>query len=621
MTSLKIGNQNQETTQNQTNDRGHGGDRRESRRESRRKNADDTFVSLVELLRPEAAGKAMQPRAENALKWVQASLARDPEIIKGHEVRITSISREKGYPVKYPGIVITLFNPSTNRIASHTLMLEDGETLQPLENRTFRGDNITPEPVPSMVWDSEYQQAVRTEVYELYKDVADVKYASMGVTVVPHTLSIPIITEHTSQDINPLDAQFVAIVESLSSFYKWLGRDASRVKLGEAFNPDREQLVANVDQAPTIEFDQMGQPRRSDFCISLSVKKRRDEKRDVGPLSYNRDDQVDSGTILRVSGYCLPYYTQPNLDDKKPRNFGINIIVTAIEGKSTPSLELFLYGMASTTVLTNNDMWADGFKPALIVADPMRNLGGLFLEIPDQNGESMPRRDYAASSSNEFLDDVDFLFSSDVTVSLDCSESGATAWITDLFLNNDLDAIEEAADNLTNEEYSAIVNNDVNDAIVRSDTRRFYTGEYSGAHSVRDIRDVDYLYLINKFDENGSAEAAKDWDESLGDDSEYGLHQRAVLTQEALGHGTYRITGVVDRVKLDASFFEAVVNALHNTDMLPNTNDISRGFRPKQRLEAKNVKGRMDSQELGSNYRTNHSRQVNRQRNAFRDRG
>ena len=622
--TLEIGGQNQNqkktTTTESRSDRGHGGDRRESRRESRRKNADDKFVSLVDLLRPEASGKAMQPRAENAFKWIQQSLERDPDIIKDHEIRVTAVSREKGHTVKYPGIVITINKPGSNRVAVHTLLLEDGEPLQPLERHTYRGEDITPVPVPSMVWDLDYQIAVQTEVGDLYKDIADVKFASCGVTVVPHTFAIPLITD-SNTDANPFDSQFVHVVESLSSFYRWLNRDNTRVKLGEAFNPDKEQLVATVDQQPTVEFDQMGQPRRSDFCISLSVKKRRDEKRDDGPLSYNRDDQVDSGTILRVSGYCLPYYTQPNLDDKKPRNFGINIVVTAIEGKSTPSPELFLYGMACTTVLTNNDMWADGFKPALLHADPHRNLGGLFLEIPNSNGESMERRQYAGVASDEFLDDVDFLFSSDVTISLDCSESGATAWITDLFIQNDLDALEEAADNLTGKEYSDIVDRDVDDVIIRQDTRRFYTGEYNGNHVLRDIRDVDYLYLINFGDDNTALDLAKEWDESLADDTEWGLHQRQMLLQEALGHGGFRITGTVDRAKLDSDFFETVVQALYNMDMLPNVNDIVRGFRPKQRLEASKVKGRMDSTQLGANYRSSSSRSVRRNRRDFRDRG
>lgn len=618
--TLKVDGQkeNNQPTNHKSADRGHGGSRRDRGRD-RKSTADSTFVSLTELLRPEAAGKAMAPRAESAFKWLMMSLERDPNIIKDHEIRISAVSREKGYSVKYPGIVITLMKPGTNRVAAHTIMLEDGEPLPPLERRVWRGEDITPHPVPSLVWDVDYEQAVRTEVYDMYKDVADVKFASAGVTTLPHTFQIPQLTEATNKEANPMDSVFVHVVESMSSFYRWLERDSSRVKLGEAFDPRSEQLVANVDQTPTIEFDQFGQPRRSDFCISLSVRKRREDKREHVPLSYNRDDQVDSGTILRVSGYCLPYYTQPNLEAKKPRNFGVNIVVTGIEGKSTPSPELFLYGLASTTVLTNNDMWADGFKPALVVNEPTRNLGGLFLEIPDKDGLSMPRREYPISAQDEFLDDVDFLFSSDITISLDCSESGPTAWITDLFINNDIDALEEAADNLTDNEYSNYAN-DVGDVIVRSDTRRFYAGEYSGNHVLRDIRDVDYLYLINKFDESGSLEAAKDWDVSLADDSEYGLHQRLQLIQEALGHGVYRITGTYDRVKLDADFFEAVVEGLYEIDMLPQTSDVHRGFRPKQRLEANKVKGRMDSTSLGANYRTQSSRNITRGRTSFRDR-
>lgn len=77
-------------------------------------------------------------------------------------------------------------------------------------------------------------------------------------------------------------------------------------------------------------------------------------------------------------------------------------------------------------------MWVNGFKPALVQQEPTRNLGGLFLEIPDEKGEAMPRRSYANTAVNDFLDDVDFLFSNQVIISMDCTESGPTTWITDL---------------------------------------------------------------------------------------------------------------------------------------------------------------------------------------------
>lgn len=63
-------------------------------------------------------------------------------------------------------------------------------------------------------------------------------------------------------------------------------------------------------------------------------------------FSYNKSVEEDSGVILRVTGYVEPFYTELDLD-KKPRNFGINIIANGIEGNSSPSPELFLYAMAS----------------------------------------------------------------------------------------------------------------------------------------------------------------------------------------------------------------------------------------------------------------------------------
>lgn len=605
---------NNERRGDRNNNRG-----REDRRQSRKEKADRNFTTLSQLLRPVAATKQMGPRAEAAQKWISAALSRDPNILPGFEIKIGGVSREQGYETKYPGVVIAIRNLNSNRVLAHVLMLEDGEPLQPRKRTSFRGEDITTIPVASKTWDQTYLRAVQTETQELFKEITDLRFASSGVTVIPHSFVIPAVTEQTAIELNPLDSLFIHVVESSNSLYNWLTRDNSKVKMGEVFDYDYEQIVANIDQTPTVEFDHVGQPKRSDFCISLSIKKRdeRDED-DREEWSYNKSAEEDTGVILRVTGYVEPFYTEIDLDKKKPRNFGINIVATGIEGNSSPSPELFLYGLSCLSILTNNDMWVNGYKPALVQQDPTRNLGGLFLEIPDEKGEAMERRTYANTAVNDFLEDVDFLFSDQVTISMDCSESGPTAWITDLLLDNDLDAWEDAADNLTAGEYSN--RGSADDVILKAETRRFYQGEYAGETSARSISDVGYLYLINAYDENSSLKAAEDWDYSLEDNTELGLHNRLQLIRDAVGHSGLKITGYLDRVRIDGEFFGLVVEALDECRMLPSVDNYTQDFRPRQRLSADNVRGAMSSKDLGRGYRGPSSRSFSRSSTGYRDR-
>lgn len=308
-----------------------------------------------------------------------------------------------------------------------------------------------------------------------------------------------------------------------------------------------------------------------------------------------------------MTGFVTPYYTEPDLDKRSPRNFGLNIVVTDISGQSTPSPELFLFGLASTSILAANDQWVDGFKPSILTATPNRNPGGLFLEIPDQNNEAMRRKEYATTAHNELLDDIEFLFSNDIKVSLDCNDSGPLSWITNLLLLNKTADVFEAADNLTDDVFDEFSRKDY-DCIVRDETRRFYLGNAETEQGVRDIREVDYLYLINAFDENGSAQAAKEWDWSIASDNEYGLHQRKQLIEDVYGHGSCSITGFTDRVVIEPLFIKDLVDSLDELRMLPAFDNYSKHHRPKQRLSASDVGGTIKASDLGMAYRGRNSR-------------
>ena len=618
-------NQSNDNTQRRT---GHeSGNRRDSRRDDRRDRSDAQYKSLTDILRPQLGVKNLTPRAELIHKWLKLSLA-SQEILPEYNIKIGTISREQGYEVRYPGLIITVNLKNTNRVASHVLLVSDGETIEPKKRRVYAGEDITPIVVPSKIWGEFYEKQVKAEIAEMYKDiikgdVADIKFASMGCTVIPHSMPIAAYGENPSNDHNPLDPLYIQVVESLTSFDRFIRRDTSLVQLGRSFNPKYQMMSANVDQIPAVEFDALGQPRRSDFCISLSVKKRNDrdsdDRRDREDEDYNKIDSEESGTILRVTGFVTPYYTEPDLEKRRPQNFGLNIVVTDISGDSTPSPELFLYGLACTSILTANDQWVDGFKPAILTGTPNRNPGGLFLEIPDSKGEAMHRKEYPTTAQAELLDDIDFLFSDEVKVSLDCNDSGPLAWITDMFVFNNSKDVFEASNNLTDNEYEDIARGDY-DIIVRDETRRFYLGNAETEQGTRDIREVEYLYLINAFDENSSAEAAKEWDYSINTDNEYGLFQRLRAIEDVYGHGSFTITGFTDRVVIEPLFLRDLVDALEGIDMLPSYDNYSKNHRPKQRLSAEAVRGTLSARELGSAYRGKSHRGFGRGNSHYRDR-
>lgn len=623
------GNNGNNGNENTSNDRSQSQSqkRRDRRNEDRKDRATATYKSLTDVLRPSLGGKNLTPRADLILKWLKLSHAENKEILPDYDIRLGTISREQGYEVRYPGIILTVNKKGTNRIASHVLLISDGEIIEPKRRRSFNSIDITEIIVPSRTWNENYEKQVKAEILEIFSDLntaeSEIKFASMGCSIIPATFSIPALGDNPSNDNNPLDPVFVQAVESLTSFDRFIRRDTSRVELGKLFDRSRQVMSANVDLVPSVEIDPLGQPIRSDFCISLGIKKRdvKDEDEDSKnkDYDYNKVDVDDAGTILRVTGFVTPFYTTPDLDQRRPRNFGLNVVVTNISGDSTPSPELFLYGLAQTSILFSQDLWVDGYKPSILSATPNRNPGGLFLEIPDANGDSMRRKEYSASAQAELLDDLDFLFSEEVKISLDCNDSGALNWITDMFVWNETNNIFEAANNLTDREFDDIREDDYS-IVVRDETRRFYLGYAETERGIHDIREVDYLYLMNCFDENTSLEAAKEWDYSIADDNEYGLHQRKVLIEDVYGHGQFSITGFTDRVVVEPQLIRDLVTALDEIDMLPSFDNYSKNHRPKQRLSANNVRGSITGDKLGNAYGGRTSRQSTRSGYSYRDR-
>ena len=602
-------------------------ERRTRRDEDRKERSDAQYKSLTDVLRPALGGKNLSPRADLIHKWLKLSLIENKEILPEYDIRIGTISREQGYEVRYPGLILTVNHKGSNRVAAHVLLVSDGEVITPKKRRVYGNEDITPIIVPSKTWNDNYERQVKAEIQAMYAETSaklgDLKFASMGCTIIPATMPIHAYGENPTNDNNPLDSLFVQVVESLTSFDRFLRRDESKVKLGKIFDSRHQVMSANVDQIPSIEFDVLGQPRRSDFCISLGVKKRTDrdeEDHDKDKdFDYNKIDNEDSGTILRVTGFVVPYYTIPDFKQNRPQNFGLNIVITDISGDSTPSPELFLYGLASVSVLTANDLWVDGFKPSILTATPNRNPGGLFLEIPDKNDEAMRRKEYASSAQEELLRDIDFLFNNDVKISLDCNDSGSLNWISDMFALNQSDNLFEAANNLTDDVFDEISAGDY-DAIARNQTRRFYLGQAETEQGLRDIREVDYLYLINAFDENNSSKAAAEWDYSIGDDNELGLWQRLTAIEDVYGHGSFQVTGFTDRVVVEPDFVKDLVDSLDELDMLPKFDNYSKNSRPKQRLSAENVVGKISSRTLGSVFRGRTSGRSGRTGSNYRDR-
>lgn len=415
------------------------------------------------------------------------------------------------------------------------------------------------------VMNSRYADRVFDMVEGIYGK--DVIYHDCGSNVLPGDIDI----DKDLQAIRNLAFYANAAIETIS--VELLGYQP---KFTLAWLERDDSLEVSVDWTGQQQYSAAGQPRRTDvkICITSNMREENGSFRDrlsrVGgsleliysPAAVASDHGFGARRRTEETEIVTPLFTITDLDtDYK-----------AI------TLEMQLLGLASTAMLSDDLYWVNGFRPKPKDRDQpdYRDVGVLNYLM---NGKYFDVKSSSVDTS-AFLEYFGTLCRRDLAYAIDVEERGDNTWINSVFAEaaqgneNSLRRVFEAADNLTDNHFSSIYRNMIEDS--RSPTNpfeesgnRIILGWFREGGEKYDLRHLDLLYWLNRRGES-DPELALQWQDTydmVRDPIELRIENRLRIIEDVLGAGNYKVTGYAQQVLINSDFIAALALAVKACDV------------------------------------------------------
>lgn len=408
--------------------------------------------------------------------------------------------------------IIISYRGEANTVHHFYLLVERSNETLPAQPYQFGSTSIEIQLTACDVDNIQYMEKVSALVLKewgstLEKPLRDIRTGSMV---------LPIELDPNDEEAIRLVAYhaFAAIEDSV------LRTENNYVPFSIAHNIDRNDVLsAKMDFHPMPVKNSVGLPLRSDIAVQL-----------VASTNNNQDVlQSNSRILTSVNGYVDMMYMppQPVVYGQPPsyRRYNPRFVITqATPMTDAVSYERQLLAILSTFQLNHDLLWAATFKPRFgdAVSSNMRDIGALGLEIPELSGDGGNGKGKRLNVLQEgfnlpgFIQDVMF---PNLVYSMDIEESGEMSWLDLIFAaaaTGDAGAhaaLFEAMNALTSGRFAS--NYDPTHPIVVDSGSRIHLGYYQDEDgNLKDIRNIDYLYVLNHSGEQ-SLNAIWDWASSF----------------------------------------------------------------------------------------------------------
>lgn len=496
----------------------------------------------------------------------------------GKDVASALVLDARAFDTHFSAIVVatTAVVEGTEKTLVLPIIFEDERNpLRPRQARRYGGVDVETVPVPSDVYDATYFDAV---VKLLVSKGYPTDIVNVGHQIVPAAFSI---TEPAN-----LDTVLGEVLVNLQSYSFYEAGDLSHTLTPNELSTEME-VIANIDYRSEQSADIVNQPIVAPITIELAEQAVKQTNTQV--QSYNGQGGA-ARQLLEVTLAINFQYVEPERDSAKC--FVPQIVVTGIQSSELmPSLELVLYGLSSTSIVLSAYRWTEAFLPAITRAAPHRDIGALAIDSPEEDDEEYGQPvDIFSPSFNDkkFQKYIGTLIEDYTMIAIDAPEQGVGAYLTESFylaaaeyanekdedgnpIVGGVSRIIQAANNATDGEFDKFWDGS---QIVSTQVTRIHNGFYlDEQNSPRDIREIDYLYLLNVSSERGSIDRAREFDESFQRGGPIGQRDRAAIIKEVTGDNA-TFTGYSRRVVLNPSFVDALARAFESVGLGINPNSI-----------------------------------------------
>lgn len=350
-------------------------------------------------------------------------------------------------------------------------------------------------------------------------------------------------------------------------------------------------LEVRVAFSKSQNEDPVGLPVRSDVTMEfLSQQQQNNQNR-----SLNNGDRATK--IASLSGFVdilyapvapqatyNPWGNAPGAAPTNKQLYAARLVLTdsTTEFASTPAGQLL--GLTAAMSLQQDNNWIQAFRPVASSGGDidMNDIGGLGIEA---NFEGNPNGigSKVAVKSDAFRPEdlgqyIGALFRPGLVLSMDVPECGPQSWYTNIFAAasagdaNAYRAIRNAANTLTGDMFDKFFPQ--NAPMFVDSGNRVHLGYYEDRlGQKRDIRDIDYLAVVNVLGEKDHA-TIRDWSDTFTQTG-YSLAMRLAARKRiitALTGQSAVFTGFAQRVTFTPDFINALTQACHATGLMVRVN-------------------------------------------------
>jgi hypothetical protein len=533
---------------------------------------------IVRSATSEALAKGYEA-VQNAIK--------DSRISQVYKVLGVQIDNQSETKLKLSSIVLVLQHLSSGTVSHHTLLLEASSDPLPPKMDNINGVQVQVDRYASQVYDQVYAATVDNTITAAFPSARAI---NTGATVVPRIFNWE-DKDATRELVQNAMLAAATYIEARQDGF--IDMDMSKMGTGEQL-----QVQISFENPQTLDFT--GLPVRSDIQILTSAVTA--QKVDTGSLN----SQNDAIKVSCVTGFMDLVYTPPqdpnlmyaagNMIGAK-RRFRPRFIMTRLENslRLTPAAQLF--AIASAMCLGEGTTYYRAFKPRLNAGPrDRRDIGAVNIEANLQDDPSgvgaMIDTKTKTFGDRELGALVNATMHPGLIYSIDISDAGADTWYNRVFgqaAMGDMNANNEilrAANVLTGGQFAKLYGNNTFTAMIPRE-ERVLMGYYINMDGQRaDVRDVDYLAVLNILAVN-NPQAIVDWSDTFERDDQ-------AMALRLQGRKT-TIRAVADQVV----FTQQGIRATFNPDFLKLLGESLRSINVMFKLVNAGVAGDYVSQRAG----------------------
>lgn len=462
----------------------------------------------------------------------------------------------------YSALVVAVRDKAAKEVgyAFYTMVLEaSGEKIPP-RFETINNQQVEVIRVAGDACDEELMKIVTSKVLATFPGQ---KAFAADAMVVPSSFNID----------DPKAIHSLAVNAGMAVYTEINVRTLGFVDLNLAQAKNDSNLLVRLSFDKTVVENAAGEPMRSDVKVDFTSQQNQQQNN----RSLNSGERVTK--VSQLSGFVdvvwapvqqnmgMAQYSMPQQNPMMNQKYVSRLVLTSVESNFVTTLPSYLLAIVTALSVRDDNNWYNVFKssPGYGSDTLMHDVGALNIEANMENNANGVGTRIDTRKDSFAIADLARLLAMTIrpglVISMDVPDCGPQTWYTSVFAaasngsRGAMEAIYSAAMTLTNGAFGRHFQPGMN--MFSDQGNRVHTGTYiSGSGVKRDIRDIDYLAVMNMAND---VDVIRKWSDSFNAVNIPLVERLAQRKRIITGIATNSdITGFATRVTFTGDFLKAL---------------------------------------------------------------